>query len=215
MPKASLHDRLYRILLLLYPGVLRRRYGSDMEQLFRDRRRQAGPSRKALLALWMQAILDVGTQAAAERVREEFLHAWNAYKKYAWGHDILKPHGKSYQDWHEVPIYLTPIDALDTMELMGLIEEADSVREFLVNNLSFDQDIYVKNFEMTIRVLGGLLSAYQMTQDIRLLDLAKDLGCTVARVDRLMSFAKSEPRLTGADPTVIDVGQTGLSTCTL
>ena len=27
----------------------------------------------------------------AKRVRQEFLHAWNGYRKYAWGHDALKP----------------------------------------------------------------------------------------------------------------------------
>jgi hypothetical protein len=127
----------------------------------------------------------IDREQLAREVKQEFLHAWNAYKKYAWGHDLLKPLSKSYQDWYDVPLYLTPIDALDTMELMGLTQEADSVREFLVENLSFDHDIYVKNFEMTIRVLGGLLSSYQMTQDIRLLDLAKDLG------DRLLPAFQS------------------------
>jgi hypothetical protein len=29
-------------------------------------------------------------------VRAEFLHAWNGYKKYAWGHDDLKPLSKSF-----------------------------------------------------------------------------------------------------------------------
>src|SRR6185503_5530575 len=29
--------------------------------------------------------------ATAKQVREDFLHAWNGYKKYAWGHDELKP----------------------------------------------------------------------------------------------------------------------------
>ena len=42
--------------------------------------------------------------------------------------------------------------------------------------MSFDQDIYVKNFEITIRMLGGLLSSYQLTGDKRLLALADDLG---------------------------------------
>ncbi len=37
-------------------------------------------------------------------------------------------------------------------------------------------DIEVKNFEITIRLLGGLLSAYQMTGDRRLLAKAEDLG---------------------------------------
>jgi hypothetical protein len=27
----------------------------------------------------------------AAEVKAEFLHAWNGYKKYAWGHDDLKP----------------------------------------------------------------------------------------------------------------------------
>ncbi len=27
----------------------------------------------------------------AERVRQDFLHAWNGYKQYAWGHDELQP----------------------------------------------------------------------------------------------------------------------------
>jgi hypothetical protein len=45
-----------------------------------------------------------------------------------------------------------------------------------VKDLSFDRDVYVKNFEITIRLLGGLLSSYQLTNDKRLLDLADDLG---------------------------------------
>ena len=112
----------------------------------------------------------------AEEVRNEFLHSWNAYKRYAWGHDGVRPLSKTYYDWYSVPLYMTALDALDTMILMGLKEEADSVREFIATRLSFDQDIYVKNFEITIRLLGGLLSSYQLTGDQRLLKLADDLG---------------------------------------
>ena len=112
----------------------------------------------------------------ANRVRQEFQHAWNGYKQYAWGHDELKPLSKSYRDWYSVSLYMTPVDALDTMILMGLDDEAAKTREFVAKNLSFDQDIYVKNFEITIRMLGGLLSSYQLTGDKRLLALAQDLG---------------------------------------
>lgn len=114
--------------------------------------------------------------AMANRVRQEFLHAWNGYKQYAWGHDELKPLSKGYHDWHSVPLDMTPVDALDTMILMGLNDEAKDTREFIAKNLSFDQDIYVKNFEITIRMLGGLLSSYQLSGDKRLLALAEDLG---------------------------------------
>jgi mannosidase alpha-like ER degradation enhancer 2 len=124
------------------------------------------------------AAQDTGREKAAmaDRVRQEFLHAWNGYKQYAWGHDELKPLSKGYHDWHSVSLYMTPVDALDTMILMGLDDEAAKTRDFIVKNLSFDQDIYVKNFEITIRMLGGLLSSYQLTGDKRLLVLAEDLG---------------------------------------
>jgi Glycosyl hydrolase family 47 len=112
----------------------------------------------------------------AERVRQEFLHAWQGYKQYAWGHDALKPLSKSYHDWYGVPLLMSPVDGLDTMILMGMTDEAAQTREYIDKNLSFDRDIYVKNFEITIRLLGGLLSSYQLTGDKRLLALADDLG---------------------------------------
>jgi mannosidase alpha-like ER degradation enhancer 2 len=109
-------------------------------------------------------------------VRAEFLHAWNGYKKYAWGHDDLMPLSKSHHDWYAEPLLMTPVDALDTMILMGLKDEATDTKNYIIKNLSFDKDISVQNFEVTIRLLGGLLSSYQLTGDKRLLALAEDLG---------------------------------------
>ncbi|MDQ3473437.1 MAG: glycoside hydrolase family 47 protein, partial [Acidobacteriota bacterium] len=114
-------------------------------------------------------------QLSAE-VKAEFLHAWEGYKKYAWGHDDLKPLSKTHHDWYAQPLLMTPVDALDTMIIMGFKEEAARTKQYILENLSFDKDIYVQNFEITIRLLGGLLSAYQMTSDRRLLGLAEDLG---------------------------------------
>lgn len=115
-------------------------------------------------------------RALASEVRAEFLHAWNGYKKYCWGHDELKPLSKTCRDWYDTPLLMTPVDALDTMILMGLNAEARATREYIATHLSFDKDIYVQNFEITIRLLGGLLTAYEMTGDRRLLKLADDLG---------------------------------------
>jgi len=109
-------------------------------------------------------------------VRAEFLHAWNGYKKYAWGHDDLKPLSKGHHDWYAEPLLMTPVDALDTMILMGLKDEATDTKNYIIKHLSFDKDISVQNFEVTIRLLGGLLSSYQLTGDKRLLALAEDLG---------------------------------------
>ncbi len=112
----------------------------------------------------------------AARVREEFLFCLRAYEKYARGHDELKPLSLSFHDWYADPLLVTPVDALDTMLLMGLQDEATKARELIAARLSFDKDVSVKTFEVTIRLLGGLLSAHQMTRDDRLLRLAADLG---------------------------------------
>ncbi len=119
---------------------------------------------------------DQHAQELAARVRTEFLHAWNNYEHYAWGHDALRPLSKTARDWYGQSLLMTPVDALDTLILMHLDAEAERTRSLIVSKLSFDRDIYVKNFEVTIRLLGGLLSSYQFTGDKRLLSLAEDLG---------------------------------------
>lgn len=112
----------------------------------------------------------------AERVRAEFLFSWRAYEQYAWGHDELRPISKTPKDWYGESLLMTPVDSLDTLLLMGFKDEADKARTLIVEKLSFDKDISVQNFEITIRLLGGLLSAYEMTGDEHLLHLADDLG---------------------------------------
>lgn len=112
----------------------------------------------------------------AEKVKRAFLEAWNAYKKYAWGKDDLKPLSKTFRNWYDESLLMTPVDAFDTMVLMGLNEEAQETKDLILNNLSFDKNFFVQNFEITIRLLGGLISAYLLDGDKRFLELAEDLG---------------------------------------
>lgn len=114
--------------------------------------------------------------STSDSVKAEFLHAWNSYKQYAWGHDALKPLSKAPHDWYTSSLVMTPVDAYDTMVLMGLSKEASEARQLILDSLSFDRDIEVQAFEIIIRLLGGLLSGYQMNGDKRFLDLAEDLG---------------------------------------
>src|ERR1700751_1166813 len=123
-----------------------------------------------------KASQDERARQVAARVRTEFLHAWNNYERYAWGHDALRPLSKTPHDWYGQSLLMTPVDALDTLVLMRLDAEAAKTKALIVNELSLDRDIYVKNFEITIRLLGGLLSSYQLTGDKHLLQLAEDLG---------------------------------------
>ena len=129
-----------------------------------------------LLLLPLTINAQQGNPKLAAEVKAEFLHAWNGYKQYAWGHDDLKPLSKSYHDWYPQPLLMTAVDSLDTMIIMGIDNEVASTKQYILENLSFDKDIEVQNFEITIRLLGGLLTSYQLTNDKRFLDLAEDLG---------------------------------------
>src|SRR6266550_891841 len=128
-----------------------------------------------LIAILLAAPLAAADDLASQ-VRAEFLHSWQAYEKYAWGHDELRPISKTPRDWYGESLLMTPVDALDTLILMGFKDEADKARALIDEKLSFDKDVSVQNFEITIRLLGGLLSSYELTHDPRLLALAEDLG---------------------------------------
>jgi mannosidase alpha-like ER degradation enhancer 2 len=122
---------------------------------------------------------------SAADVRAAFLHAWSGYRRYAWGHDELNPLSRKPHDWYGAPLLMTPVDAYDTMVLMGLDGEAADAKRLILERLSFDRDVSVQVFEVTIRLLGGLLSAYQLDHDPGFLRLAKDLG------DRLLPAFRS------------------------
>ncbi|HEY7216466.1 MAG TPA: glycoside hydrolase family 47 protein, partial [Thermoanaerobaculia bacterium] len=84
----------------------------------------------------------------AERVRAELLYAWKAYERYAWGHDELRPLSRTPRDWRGEPLLMTPVDALDTLLLTGLTDEAEKAKALILDKLSFDKDVPVKNFEI-------------------------------------------------------------------
>jgi len=112
----------------------------------------------------------------AEAVRSEFLPAWRGYLEDARGMDALRPLTRTGRNWYGVSLVMTPLDAFDTMLMTGLEEEAAQAKELIFRGMTFDHDIFVQLFEVNIRLLGGLLTAYQMDGDPRFLELAADLG---------------------------------------
>ncbi|KAG0199077.1 mannosyl-oligosaccharide alpha-1,2-mannosidase [Mortierella sp. NVP41] len=115
------------------------------------------------------------------RVKAAFLHSWNAYKRDAWGKDEYHPITKYGSNMIRKGQGFTIVDSLDTILLMGLEDEFQEAKAWVRNELDFDQDGEVNLFETTIRVLGGLLSAYdQSGKDTVFLRKAIDLA------DRLM-----------------------------
>lgn len=118
----------------------------------------------------------VSSPPLAEEIKTETLRSWNAYKQYAWGHDALAPLSKSYRDWYEKSLYISPIDAYSTLFMMGFDDEASQVEQYVIDSLDFNLDINVKIFEVNIRILGGLLSMYELSKNHLILDKARDFA---------------------------------------
>lgn len=133
-----------------------------------------------------------------QSVKKAFIHAWSGYKKYAMGYDELMPVSQRGVDGLG-GLGATIVDALDTAMIMGANEVVSEASSWVETQLSnrISQKGQVNLFETTIRVLGGLLSAYHLslaeagTNNVPkasvYLETAKNLA------DRLLSAFTSSP----------------------
>lgn len=100
---------------------------------------------------------------------DEFKYAYNCYKKCAWGFDTVHPISCTGTN-DAFDLGLAMIDALDTLIIMNMVDhdidienDINDIKEWVTNKMRFDRKNEVSLFESTIRVLGGLLSAYHLT----------------------------------------------------
>jgi len=136
------------------------------------------PSIKNYTQLKMDS--DVLARKRRVHVRNAMKHAWKGYKTYAWGSDELKPQSKQGQNnWGAQAT--TMVDALSTLWIMGMQDEFYEGRDYVRDNLTYDTVGEVSVFETTIRNLGGLLSAYDLSNDLVFLEKADDLGSRLLR----------------------------------
>ncbi|RMZ92376.1 hypothetical protein DV736_g388, partial [Chaetothyriales sp. CBS 134916] len=96
-------------------------------------------------------------------IKEAFVHSYNGYKKYAWGRDEVGPISGSYRSafggWGA-----TLVDSLDTLWIMGMKQEfEEAIKTVLEIDFTTNSEETLNVFETTIRYLGGLLSAYDLT----------------------------------------------------
>jgi mannosyl-oligosaccharide alpha-1,2-mannosidase len=75
---------------------------------------------------------------------------------------------------------ITIFDNLDTLYIMGLTDELERARQWTAAYKTPSVFAFYKAsapfFEVVIRSLGGLLSAYDLTGDVLFLNKAKELG---------------------------------------
>jgi hypothetical protein len=117
-----------------------------------------------------------GSISPSDDVKKETLRTWKAYSKYAWPHDGLLPISKGFLNWYSESISISPIDSYSTLKLMGFDDETKRIENFVIDSLIFDKDIFVKVFEVNIRLLGGLLNIYESTGNERVLQKAQDFA---------------------------------------
>lgn len=110
-------------------------------------------------------------------VRKEFIHAWTGYQDHGWMSDSLRPlTGRTenqFCGWSA-----TLVDALDTLWIMQLDEEFEEAVNATLN-IDFDNSqkrCVVNLFETTIRHLGGLIAAYDLSGEQRLMPQIVELG---------------------------------------
>jgi mannosyl-oligosaccharide alpha-1,2-mannosidase len=97
------------------------------------------------------------------KVKAEMTRAWSGYKEYAWLHDEIRPVTKSFRDpfcgWAA-----TLVDGLDTLWIMGMKDEfEDAVEAIKTIDFTTSERAEIPVFETTIRYLGGLVAAYDVS----------------------------------------------------
>jgi len=131
-------------------------------------------------------------------VREAMREVFGAYLKYARGHDELAPMSETGRDDFG-GVGATLVDALDTLHIMGLSREFNEALSSLkgtdgekfrdlIHGVS-DRDVSV--FETNIRIIGGLLSTYDLTGDADVLELAESMA---SRLSAAFDTASGVPR---------------------
>jgi len=121
-----------------------------------------------------QYITETGRNSRVESVTNAIHHAWSGYSTYALDADELLPISRTGQNnWGH--LQWTLVDSLDTLYIAGLHQDLKHARDHLAK-ASFNQNSVVSTFEMTIRLLGGTLSTYELTKDPFYLSIAESIG---------------------------------------
>ncbi|XP_028516493.1 ER degradation-enhancing alpha-mannosidase-like protein 1 isoform X2 [Exaiptasia diaphana] len=112
-----------------------------------------------------------------EDARRMFYHGYENYMKYAFPLDELDPihctgRGPDRENPSNININdvlgnysLTLIESLGTLAIMGNSSEFKHAIKHVIDHVSFERDSTVQVFEVSIRVLGALLSAHLIIKD--------------------------------------------------
>ena len=123
---------------------------------------------------------DPRARQARNYIRKMMKHAWDGYARHAWGWNELKPisrTGNVQSPFGSEKLGATIVDAMSTLYIMGLSDEFNQGKEWIKNDLNFNQSKYgFSVFETNIRYIGGLLSLFSITGEAVFRDKAYDIA---------------------------------------
>ncbi|KAM9887049.1 hypothetical protein OXX79_013874, partial [Metschnikowia pulcherrima] len=102
---------------------------------------------------------------AKQEVRAVFLESWRSYEENAWGKDEFHPVSGKGKNMGPKPLGWFIVDTLDTLWIMDCKTEFAKAKDWVKNELNYKFNYNVNVFETTIRMLGGLLSAFHLSED--------------------------------------------------
>ncbi|KAI1114480.1 glycoside hydrolase family 47 protein [Nemania sp. NC0429] len=137
-----------------------------VQYAFKEDKSPEGVAREAVLA------------SRRSEVKSAFVKSWKSYKNVGFGYDeVLPVSGKG----HDVPGFggwgATLVDSLSTLWIMDLKDDFyEAAAAAVTIDYSKTRDTSCNYFETTIRHLGGLLGAYDLSRETALLEKAVELG---------------------------------------
>ncbi|KAK6201677.1 mannosyl oligosaccharide 1,2-alpha-mannosidase [Scheffersomyces amazonensis] len=118
----------------------------------------------------------VDWKIAQQEVKDVFLESWHTYEKYGWGYDIYHPIKQQGENMGPKPLGWMIVDSIDTLMIMDAKDEVSRATKWIKDDLDYKFNYNVNVFETTIRMVGGLLSAFHLSKDDMFLDKAADLA---------------------------------------
>lgn len=152
----------------------------------------------AILWFWLhRAETTFGDPAdVRNEIEEAFLKSWTDYSLHGHGFDVYRPLTRKFKNMAQSgdPLGWIIVDSLDTMFMMyntstthrneflkGILES----QTWIDNQLSYNINAEVNLFETTIRMVGGLLSAYYWSTMVKAGNPAIYLNKAIDLADRL------------------------------
>lgn len=114
----------------------------------------------------------------ATLLRRAFIHSLHSYRRYCWGHDMIKPIDHSCDDFLHGGQFI--FDSLTDIIIMNLSHLLANVNNFLQHDFSLHGSWSMSEFIHTY--IGSLVSAYQMTANTLYKDIAVSMANAILPV---------------------------------